>query len=207
MADPNTPEYEAGIGDDAQADPQPLEQKNTEDVFGEGAEAQSPESQVDSLQAELAQSNDRLLRIQAELENYRKRARREMADQMRYAQLPLIRDLLSVLDNLERAIQAAEQTEKSASLLEGVKLVVTQLSAVLKNHDCQPMEAEGTSFDPNMHEAISQQPSEEHSPGTVLHMTQTGYHLHDRVVRPAQVVVSTGHAKEPMAPTAELEES
>jgi molecular chaperone GrpE len=143
----------------------------------------------------LEQVQQRVLRAQAELENYRKRARRELEEQRRYACLPLMRDLLSVVDNLNRAIAAAEQTHNAADLLAGVKMVSEQLDAVLKQHDCQPIEAEGTRFDPHLHEAIAQQPSDEHPPGTVASVTQVGYQLHDRVVRPSQVLVAVAKSK------------
>jgi molecular chaperone GrpE len=150
---------------------------------------------IESLQQQLQESNDRLLRSQAELENYRKRSRRELDEQRRYAQLPIIRDLLPVLDNLERAVSSANQSDDPSihSLLEGVQLVTAELKSVLERHHCQPTEAvAGTVFDPNCHEAISQQPSAEHPPSSVMHVVQAGYQLRDRVVRPSQVIVASG---------------
>ena len=154
-----------------------------------------PPEVVTSLQSQLEDANDRLLRLQAELENFRKRSRRELDEQQRYAQLPIIRDLLSVLDNLERAVSATNQSDgpTAEGLLQGVQLVTVELQTVLERHHCQRIEvAEGTVFDPNRHEAISQQPSAEHPPDTVMHVAQPGYHLYDRIVRPSQVVVATG---------------
>jgi molecular chaperone GrpE len=162
------------------------------------ASEESPIS-ADQLQQQLEDANDKLLRSQAELENYRKRSRRELEEQKRYAPLPVMRDLLSVVDNLERAVEATDRADgpNVDSLLEGVKLVTSELKAVLQRHHCQVIEADvGTAFDPNCHEAISQQPSADHPPGTVMHVTQTGYRLHDRVVRPSQVVVATNPASE-----------
>lgn len=152
----------------------------------------SPQSELERLQAELEHANDRILRTQAELENFRKRQFREMADQRRYAQLPLLRDVLPVVDNLDRAIQAAEGSDNAASLLEGVKLVASQLASVFQQHHCLPIQAETAAFDPHLHEAISQVPSDTHPEGTVVHVSRVGYRLHDRVVRASQVVVSTG---------------
>ena len=105
--------------------------------------------------------------------------------------MPLLRDLLPVVDNIQRAIAAAEQAHGGGSLLEGVKLVAQALEAGLAKHDCKRIEAQGQPFDPAVHEAISQQPSADVPPGTVLFVAQDGYTLHDRVVRPAQVIVST----------------
>jgi molecular chaperone GrpE len=149
------------------------------------------ETEIGKLRADLDDASDRVLRAQAELENYRKRARRELEDERRYAALPLLRDLLPVLDNIYRAIEAAERSPGAAGLLDGVKLVAQNLESVLANHNCKRIEALNQPFDPAFHEAISQQPSAEHPPNTVLLVAQEGYILHDRVVRPAQVIVST----------------
>lgn len=142
------------------------------------------------LRKELREANDRALRSQAELENFRKRSRREMEDERRYAALPLIRDLLGVMDNLERALAAAEKGDAAAGLLEGVRMVALQFNMCLEQYQCQRIPAVGASFDPHLHEAIAQQPSADHPPGTVMHVVRQGYRLHDRVVRPAQVIVS-----------------
>jgi molecular chaperone GrpE len=147
---------------------------------------------IAELETQLKEAGDRALRAQAELENYRKRAQRELAEERRYAVVPLVRDLLTVVDNLRRAIDAAQQTSDSNGLLEGVQMVATQLDAVLKQHGCLPIETVGTPFDPNQHQAIAQEPSAEHPSGIVTRATQVGYRLHDRVIRPAQVFVSTG---------------
>ena len=103
----------------------------------------------------------------------------------------LVRDLLPVIDNVERAIEAGEKNADAAALLEGFKMVNQQLDDVLKRHHTTRIEALHAPFDPNVHHAILQQPSEEHPANTVLMVTQNGYQLHDRVVRPAQVIVST----------------
>jgi molecular chaperone GrpE len=152
---------------------------------------ESAESEIEKLRTDLEEAGDRLLRAQAELENYRKRARRELDDSLRYAAMPLLRDLLPVIDNLGRALAAAEKSAEKSGLIDGVKLVAQSLEAVLARHDCKRIDALGKPFDPAFHEAISQQPSADHPPQTVLLVAQDGYTLHDRVVRPAQVIVST----------------
>jgi len=152
------------------------------------------EKKIADLEAQLQDANERALRSHAELENFRKRSQRELADERRYAVVPLVRDLLPVVDNLERAIAAAEKAEGGSALLSGVQLVATQLAAILKAHQCVRIEAVGAPFDPNFHEAIGQEPSDEHPAGTVSRAFQAGYKLHDRVIRPAQVFVSTGPA-------------
>ncbi|MBM4004382.1 MAG: nucleotide exchange factor GrpE [Planctomycetes bacterium] len=151
---------------------------------------------VRQLQQQVAEANDRALRAQAELENFRKRSRREMEDERRYAALVLVRDVLNVADNLQRAITVAEQSAHSDSLLAGVKMVAVQLNAYLEQHHCVAIPTVGTLFDPNLHEAIAQEPSREFPTGTVTREARSGYRLYDRVVRPAQVMVSTGPAVE-----------
>jgi molecular chaperone GrpE len=163
-------------------------------VAGPPEEAENPEVELASLQSELDRAHDRALRLQAELENFRRRARREIDDERRYASMPLVRDLLPVIDNIHRAIEAAEKGGGDAGLLEGVKLMLQQLEGVLAAHHCQKIEALHQPFDPNLHEAILQQPSEDHPPGTVIMVTQAGYQLHDRVVRPAQVIVAAAES-------------
>ena len=149
-------------------------------------------SDTDQLATELAAANDRALRLQAEMQNLRNRTAREIADERRYAALPILHDLLPVVDNIDRAIEAAEKAGEAENLLEGFRLVRQQLLAILTRHHCEPIPAEGQPFDPNFHQAILQQPSADVPAGHVMMVTQTGYKLHDRVVRPTQVIVSSG---------------
>jgi molecular chaperone GrpE len=143
------------------------------------------------LRGELEQAKDRALRLQAELDNYRKRASRELEDRLKYADMGILRELLPVLDNIQRAIEHAGSSSDPASLLEGFKMVGSQLQSVLEKHDCKKIEAMHVPFDPNLHHAISQMPSAEYPPNTIILVSQEGYQLHDRVVRPSQVIVST----------------
>jgi molecular chaperone GrpE len=162
--------------------------------------AEGAESEVERLRQELDEARARALRAQADLENFRKRTRRELDDERRFAYLPLLSDLLPVIDNVGRAIQAAEKAvEKSAdsaALVEGVKIVSQQLESVLARYHCTRIAAAGAPFDPHLHQAIMQQPSTDHPPGTVLLVAQEGYQLHDRVLRPAQVIVSSEPQRE-----------
>jgi molecular chaperone GrpE len=168
----------------------PEPESDTVDVTESTAVAEMS-SQIRALEEELGQMKDRALRVQAELENYQKRVARDMAEQRRYADLPLIRELLPVLDNMLRALEAAEKSGEAPGLLEGFKMVVQQLEGVLERHHCTPIQALHEAFDPNLHEALTQQPSAEYPPNTVVFVASTGYRLHDRVVRPSQVIVST----------------
>jgi molecular chaperone GrpE len=101
-----------------------------------------------------------------------------------------LRDLLPIWDNMGRAVEAAEKAGEADALLEGFKMVYTQLTGVFEQYHCVKIDPAGEPFDPNLHEAISQMPSADHPSGTVLHVVQVGFQLHERVVRPCQVVVS-----------------
>ena len=162
------------------------------------AQVADPLEELESLRDKLAESQDKLLRTQAELENYRKRSRRELEDERRFAEIHLVRDLLPIVDNLSRAIEAAEKNADAGKLLEGFKMMQKQFEQVFAQHHCKLITAEvvGEPFDPNRHEAILQQPSEEHEDHTVLGVTRPGLELHERIVRPAQVIVSKKGARD-----------
>jgi len=187
----------------------PPEQADAESAKSQAADVAKPQAGEETaaqLRAELEAAKDRALRCHAELENYRKRATRESEERLRYANLGLLRDLLPVLDNVGRAIAAAQSAgaavelppqpgelppQPSANaLLEGFQMVDRHLQDVLRRHHCRRIEAEHMPFDPNLHHAVMQQPSDEYPENTVLTVTQQGYQLHDRVVRPSQVIVS-----------------
>jgi molecular chaperone GrpE len=173
----------------------PLETDNpvADGDLGRGADADSEAALDDASQwrrrAEAAEK--KALMYQADLENFRKRKNRETAEQLRFASLPLITSLISVLDNLERAVEAAQSgADANQPLLEGVVMVVNQLRDVLERNGCVRMESVGQPFDPTQHEAIQTQPGDE--PNIVLQEVQPGYRMYDRVVRPARVIVSSG---------------
>ena len=143
-----------------------------------------------ALQTERDQYFEQMKRAQAELENFRRRVQREAEQSARYSSLPLIRDLLPALDNLGRTIQAAEQTGKIEDLLQGLQMIVSQFDQVFSAHAAKPITAVGEPFDPNMHEAMQQIPTNEHPPMTVMQELERGYTLHDRVIRPSKVLVA-----------------
>lgn len=146
--------------------------------------------QLEAARAERDANYNLYLRTQAELQNYRKRVQKE-ADEMRlYQALPLARDLLPALDNLHRALAAAETSKNVDKLLEGVGLVARQIEAALNRHQIVAIEAAGKPFDPNLHQAVQQMPTSEHPPMTVMHEVERGFTLQDRVVRPAAVIVA-----------------
>ena len=143
-----------------------------------------------ALQQEIDELKERLLRGQAELENFRRRTHKEAQNAARYQSVPLIRDLLPFMDNLQRAIGAAEQTGDTQNLVDGIKMVFAQLEQVLSQHHADKIDPTGKPFDPNEHEALSQVPSSDHEPMTVIQVVETGYRIHERIVRPAKVIVS-----------------
>jgi molecular chaperone GrpE len=144
------------------------------------------EEQQEDAAAEVVE-DDRLLRLAADFENYKKRAARERAEYVTFANERLIKELLPVLDDLERALQAADEHEE-AKLEEGVELVHRALASLLERHGVKEISTEGK-FDPHVHEALLSQPSESEE-GSVIDVVQKGYTIGDRVVRPARVIVS-----------------
>jgi molecular chaperone GrpE len=131
-----------------------------------------------------------LQRTRADFENYEKRVLRDHAQERRYMHGGLAKDLLPVLDNLDRAMQAAKKAGEQGPLVQGVALVQSQLLDILKRHNVSPIAAEGQPFDPAHHEAIMQQPAPNKKPGTVLQVVEQGFTIHDRVLRPAKVIVA-----------------
>jgi molecular chaperone GrpE len=168
--------------------PQPQTSPN-----GDEALAQQPQEELERLQRELTEAQNQVLRAQAEFDNFRKRMRREMDEERRFAAAPFLRDLFPALDNLQRAVEAAEKSESGSGLVQGVKMVVQQITQALEQHGCRRIPAVGEAFDPHVHEAITQQPSNDQPAGVILLETQPGYQLHDRVLRPSQVIVSAGN--------------
>lgn len=154
----------------------------------------SMEEQILALTAKLAEADKRELLNAADMENFRKRTRQNTQEQLRYASLPVMNDVLEAADNLQRAVDAADADTDSGGLLEGVKMVAQQISSILEKHGCQKIETIGQPFDPNCHEAVQMQASDEFPANTVMLEVRTGFKLHDRVIRTAQVFVSTGPA-------------
>ena len=141
--------------------------------------------------AERDECRDKLLRAHAELDNFRKRVQREREEERRYAIGSLAGDLLPVLDNLQRAVAAAEKGGTVDDLRQGVEMVLGQALETLAKHHVTPIAAAGEPFDPNHHEALTQVPSPDHPPLTILEEVEAGYKIHDRVLRPSKVIVSS----------------
>jgi molecular chaperone GrpE len=151
---------------------------------------ESLRARAEKAELERGEFKDLLLRTRADFENYQKRMHRDLAQERRYAHGLLAGELLPVLDNLERATAAAQQAGETGPLVQGVALVHTLLLNVFKHHGVSPIEALGKPFDPNLHQAVMQQATAEAPPGTVVQVIEQGYTIHERVLRPARVVVS-----------------
>lgn len=169
------------------------EHDNIDDVAAATAQSMTPEAVEQQLTDALAErdaNHDRWLRAQAEFDNYRKRVQREVDEERKFAPLPFVRELLPALDNLRRAADVGRTASETGNLVQGIDLVLQQIEQVLGRHGVTPIAATGQTFDPHLHEAVTQLPSAEHPPLTVLQELERGYKLHDRVVRPGKVIVS-----------------
>jgi molecular chaperone GrpE len=152
---------------------------------------------LSALQAKVDKLEESLLRAKADFQNLQRRAAAEQTDAVRYGNAELMKSLVKVADDFERSLEAAAKPENLPAVVEGVRLVYENLRKALSDHGLEPIEALHRPFDPKFHEALLQQPSDEHPPGTVIEQIAKGYRLRDRVVRPAKVVVSK--AVEPVA--------
>lgn len=158
------------------------------------------ESETDLLQRELAETRDQMMRIAAESENFRKRMEREHIKLLKYAGENILRDLLTTLDNLDRAIEqgsaaAEDEGKKLQAMVQGVELTRKGLVATLERFGVEPLDAVGLAFNPDEHDALTMENSAEMPANHILREFARGYRFKDRVLRHAQVVVSSGPGK------------
>lgn len=191
---PIDPELEAALREavDSVEEPQAKPRRDAGVIDAEPVSEGEAEAVASRLREELADSDDRLLRLQAEFENFRKRALRERQEAVQYGSQNLFKDLVSVVDNLERAIAHARESGGGdlASFLQGVELVQRELLAIFEKNHVTEIEAQGKPFDPSLHEAMAQVESGEVPPNTVIEVLQKGFQLRDRLVRPSRVIVA-----------------
>ncbi|HUO91745.1 MAG TPA: nucleotide exchange factor GrpE [Rhizomicrobium sp.] len=163
-----------------------------EESVGNGEGSQ----EVEALKAEAADLKDRLLRALAEVENVRRRSERERLDASQYAVTKFARDMLSVADNLKRALDAyppearANASPQVKAVIEGVEATERHLQSTLERHGIKLIDTAGAKFDPNLHQAIAEVPGNGKPPGSIMNVVQTGYLIADRLLRPAMVTVA-----------------
>lgn len=154
----------------------------------------SEESLLKQVQADLDRFRDLALRSQADFENFRKRASREKEDAVKYANASFLEKLIPILDNFDLGLNAARSSAENSPILDGMDMVSKQLTNFLLGSGVEPINAEGQPFDPNLHEAVAQEASEEVAEGVVVRQLRRGYKLRERLLRPATVTVSKGSA-------------
>jgi len=166
-------------------------ESDTQDSAPNDAGQEAEISEVD-FEAEAAKLKDLALRARADLDNFRKRALREKEEAIRYANNGLLERLLPVIDNFELGLDAAKSAADTASILQGMSMVQKQLHDFLKNNGLEEVQAEGEAFDPNKHDAVSQEFSADIPDGHVIRQVRKGYKIKDRLIRASSVIVSKG---------------
>ncbi|MNI16423.1 heat shock protein GrpE [compost metagenome] len=188
MSTNNNQTSEQDLKDAVQADNETVEQE-VDNVQAEGS-ASEGEAELDELRKQADENLQRYLRVQADFDNFRRRARLEKEDFAKYASLKVIEQLLPVMDNFERALSSSKETKDFDALAKGLDMTYRQLDNVLEQEGLKAIEAVGQPFNPEYHQAIMQVESEEHVEGIILEELQKGYLLKDKVIRPAMVKVS-----------------
>lgn len=149
------------------------------------------EARLETMEQESKDYHDRFLRVSAEFENYKKRAAREMNDFRKFANESFAKGMLPVVDNLDRAIESSSDDDHSnSSVVEGVNMTLKEILKIFEQFGVKPFESLGKTFDPAVHQAVMQEESDEHPEKTILTELEKGYMIHDRLLRPAMVVVS-----------------
>jgi len=179
--------------DDAKKDSS-IKKKKSKGILKKKGTAKDKEST--QLKEQIASEKDRVLRLSAEFENYKKRKQRELDDFKKFANETIFRQLLTVVDNLERAILSSKESADQKGLLQGVELTHKEIVKLFETFNVKTVEAENQIFDPNFHQAVTQEETEKVPDNTVTKVLQKGYLLHDRLIRPAMVIVSKNKKKD-----------
>ncbi len=154
------------------------------------------EEKLESMEQEVKENYDRWLRVSADFENYKKRAAREMNDFRKFANESFVKAMLPVVDNLDRAIESSSnENHADTSMLEGVNMTLKEILKVFEQFNVKPFESLGETFDPSLHQAVMQEESDAHPENAVVKELQKGYMMHERLLRPAMVVVSKTKTK------------
>ncbi|MER2262570.1 MAG: nucleotide exchange factor GrpE [Psychrobacillus sp.] len=162
----------------------------TEEATNEEATEVEEVDELTLVKQQLEEEQDRLVRLRADFENYKRRVQKDKEADYKYRAQSLLNDLLPVLDNLERALAVEATTEEAISLTKGVDMVYRSLVAAVEKEGLESVESEGKPFDPNLHHAVMQENDETQDSGIVLQELQKGYKLKDRILRPAMVKVN-----------------
>lgn len=166
------------------------EQEPIDEEIEDEEEAVVSMEDYQKLLKELEETKERLLRVQAEYDNFRKRTQREKEAALKYRAQEVIEELLPVMDNFERALQVEAKDEAAKNIIQGVDMIYRQLQTVLENQGVKEIKTDGEIFDPNLHQAIAQVNEEGFESGQITETLQKGYELKDRVIRPAMVKVN-----------------
>lgn len=188
-ADADDTQTSGGPDEAAGSDEQPLD-GGQEEASGDGGDSAEDDPQIAALKKEAEEHYQRLLRLQADYDNFRRRTRQEKEDFAKYASLQVMERLLPILDNFERALAAGRDTADLDSFLKGVDMIFRQLSDALAEEGLTAIQAVGEPFNPEFHQAVMQVESEEHEDGIVVEELQKGYMLKEKVIRPAMVKVN-----------------
>lgn len=164
----------------------------TEEQVAEQAVEEALQAELAAAQDEIAQLKDQMLRVQADAQNVRRRAEQDVEKAHKFGQEKFSRELLSVLDNLERALAATPESEETVALREGVDMTLQAFLSTLTKFNVEAIDPQGEAFNPEFHQAMAMQENEEFAPNTVMAVMQKGYSLHGRLLRPAMVMVSKG---------------
>ncbi|ARK29311.1 heat shock protein GrpE [Halalkalibacter krulwichiae] len=167
-----------------------IEQEPNAEEISEEAEQTEELSTEESHQAEVTELNNRLLRVQADYDNFRRRSREEKESAAKYRSQTVIEALLPVIDNFERALLVKPETEEAKALLQGMEMVYRQFQEALKSEGVEVIETVGQTFDPHLHQAVMQVEEEGFESNQIVEELQKGYKLKDRVVRPSMVKVN-----------------
>jgi molecular chaperone GrpE len=194
---------EEGKDETTEANASATERKNSEDQADDTdqVKADDPikdlEAQLEAREQEARENYDRLLRVSAEFENYKKRTSRELEEFRKFANQSLIKELLSVVDNLELAMNSTNGHEAiDQRLLQGLEMTHKEILKVFEKFNVNPIVAKGEVFDPTFHEAVMQEETDEYEANTVVNELQKGYLIHNRLLRPSMVVVARSKNKE-----------
>jgi len=172
------------------------EDSDVKEPVEETKPVEDPEAILETALKKADKNYDSFLRVSAEFDNYKKRTAREMNDFRKFANESLIKDLLPVVDNLERALDSSDNDEKTDGIAAGIELTLKEILKILDRFGVKPIEALGKNFNPCFHQAVLQEETSDQADNTVLKEFQRGYMLHDRLVRPSMVVVSKVRAAE-----------